>query len=448
MRRPCLLLALVLWLLSVASAPGQEREPSEVYPSRRAALAQRLPDGLIVLLGNEEAPGSEAFHRFWQESNFYYLTGFHEPGAALLLAPPRANAQSPEVQNSPPREILFLPAKNPQQEGWTGPKPNPDDPATPSRLGFAAVQPVSSLDSEIRRFASEFTTVYTVLPNPHGSETEQAVARGRVEKLRALVPAAHFKDVRPALAALRQVKSDTELRLIRRAVDCSVAAHLAAGRELRPGLFEYEIAALMKYTFERAGCERPSFDPIVASGARSTILHYNKNAARMESGDVVVVDVGGEYGRYAADITRTLPVNGRFTVRQREVYEIVLGAQNAALSAVKPGMKISGRGDGSLYRIAYDYLNSHGKDRHGEPLGKYFTHGLSHHVGLDVHDTAEPGAAIEPGMVITIEPGIYLPEENLGVRIEDMVLVTKTGYELLSERLPREVAEIEEWLKR
>ena len=177
------------------------------------------------------------------------------------------------------------------------------------------------------------------------------------------------------------------------------------------------------------------------------ILHYLRNTERMESGDVVVLDVGGEYGDYSADVARTLPVNGRFTARQREIYEIVLGAQKAAIQAVRPGMRLFGRGPDSLYQIAYEYPNTHGQDREGEPLGKYFTHGVGHSVGLDVHDAMDPSGVLEPGMILAIEPGLYLPEENIGVRIEDMVLVTKEGGVLLTERLPREVAEIEKWVQ-
>ena len=168
----------------------------------------------------------------------------------------------------------------------------------------------------------------------------------------------------------------------------------------------------------------------------------------MESGDLVVLDVAGEYAHYAADITRTLPVNGRFTPRQREIYEIVLGAQKAAINAVKPGMSLGRRDSDSLFQIAYNYINTHGKDSKGQPLGKYFTHGLGHHVGLYVHDPSNLQGRLEPGMVLTIEPGIYLPEENLGVRIEDMVLVTQDGHVLLTERLPREVEEVERLIRK
>jgi Xaa-Pro aminopeptidase len=159
-------------------------------------------------------------------------------------------------------------------------------------------------------------------------------------------------------------------------------------------------------------------------------------------GDVVVIDVACEYGGYAADITRTLPANGKFTPRQREIYDIVLGAQNATLAAVKPGARIHG-GTDNLNAISMNYINTHGKDREGQPLGKYYIHGVSHHLGLDVHDPGKTDRPLEPGMVITIEPGIYIPEEKLGVRIEDDVLVTDTGYKILSERAPRTAEEVE-----
>jgi Xaa-Pro aminopeptidase len=162
----------------------------------------------------------------------------------------------------------------------------------------------------------------------------------------------------------------------------------------------------------------------------------------MNDGDVVVMDVAGSYGGYASDITRTVPVNGHFTARQREIYEIVLGAQNAALAAAKPGMLLR-RGKGSLHQIAYDYINTHGKDLHGQPLGTYFIHGLGHSVGLNVHDPFDHDQPLEPGMVVTLEPGIYIPEEKLGVRIEDDILITNDGAEVLTRRLPRTAEEIE-----
>jgi Xaa-Pro aminopeptidase len=199
----------------------------------------------------------------------------------------------------------------------------------------------------------------------------------------------------------------------------------------------------MEYTFKRAGCERSAYIPIVGSGFNSTVLHYSQNRRQMQAGELVVIDVGAECAGYAADITRTLPVSGKFSPRQREIYEIVLGAQNTAIAAVKPGMSFARTGENSLYRIAYDYINTHGKDRKGEPLGQYFIHGLGHHIGLQVHDAGNPTRVLAPGMIVTIEPGIYIPEENLGVRLEDIVLVTEDGAVLLTESLPRTIKEIE-----
>jgi ketosteroid isomerase-like protein len=173
------------------------------------------------------------------------------------------------------------------------------------------------------------------------------------------------------------------------------------------------------------------------------VLHYDKLSRKIENGDIVVLDVGAQYSGYSADITRTLPANGKFTPRQREIYDIVLGAQNAAIEALQPGADYCAKGDKSVYKLAYNYINSHGKDLHGKSLGKYFIHGLGHHIGLDVHDPGEYCAALQPGMVVTVEPGIYIPEENLGVRIEDDVLITESGHKLLSERLPRDPVEIE-----
>jgi Xaa-Pro aminopeptidase len=171
-------------------------------------------------------------------------------------------------------------------------------------------------------------------------------------------------------------------------------------------------------------------------------LHYDADDQQMKDGDVVVMDVAGSYSGYASDITRTLPINGHFTPRQREIYEIVLGAQNAAMAAAKPGMNLRS-GKNSLQDLAYNYIDTHGEDLRGGSLGQYFIHRLGHSVGLNVHDPMEYSQPLEPGMVVTIEPGIYIPEEKIGVRIEDDILITKDGYELLTKRLPRTVEEIE-----
>jgi Xaa-Pro aminopeptidase len=242
---------------------------------------------------------------------------------------------------------------------------------------------------------------------------------------------------------MRQIKSPGEIALLTRAIDLSVDAQLDAMRMVRPGLYEYQVAARMVQIHANGGCETEAYAPIVGTGLHSTILHFNELDALIQDGDVVLLDVGGQCSGYAADITRTLPANGHFTPRQREIYEIVLGAQNAVLAAMKPGATLGREGDHSLFKIAYDYMNSHGTDREGRTLGRYFIHGLGHHIGLDVHDAGDPNRPLEPGMVVTNEPGIYIPAEKIGVRIEDDVLITPTGYKLLTARLPRTVSEIE-----
>jgi Xaa-Pro aminopeptidase len=222
-----------------------------------------------------------------------------------------------------------------------------------------------------------------------------------------------------------------------------VDAHFVAMRTMRPGLYEYQVAARMVETHTWGGCEGEAYAPIVGAGIHSTILHFNELDRQISDGDIVLMDVGCQFAGYAADVTRTIPANGRFTPRQKEIYEIVLGAQNAVLAALKPGMTLGRNTPNSLSLIAFNYMNSHGRDRQGRTLGRYFIHGLGHHIGLNVHDAGDPNRPLEPGMVITIEPGLYLPDENLGVRIEDDVLITETGYKLLTARLPRTVAEIE-----
>jgi Xaa-Pro aminopeptidase len=264
-----------------------------------------------------------------------------------------------------------------------------------------------------------------------------------VDWLQLAAPQAKLKDIRQQIYALRQVKSPGEIAFLKQAIDLSLNAHFEAMKMMRPGLYEYQVAAKMVEVHAMGGSEAEGYAPIVGAGPNSTVLHYDKLSRKIEDGDIVVMDVGAQFSGYSADITRTIPANGKFTPRQREIYEIVLGAQNAAMAALKPGMDLCRRGDNSVYKISYDYINTHGKDRHGKSLGQYYIHGLGHDIGLDVHDPGDYCKPLEPGMVVTMEPGIYIPEENLGVRIEDDVLITDTGYKFLSERLPRNPDEIE-----
>ena len=428
--------ALVLSLAFALSA-GQARfrQPNDGYQARRAKLRASV-DGPVVVFGYTGHEDASDVALFFQEPYFYYLTGHDEPGAALLLIPDPPGDKAVEG----PREILFLPPRDPAQEKWEGPKIGPDDAGVAEKTGFAAVEPMAKLRGELEKLAKVYPNFYTLLPPkqeegyPHLTESSA--------RIRDAVPHANLKDVTPAIAAMRQVKSAGELALLEKAIELSVDAQLDAMKRMRPGLYEYQVAARMKEIHELGGCAREAYAPIVGAGFNSTVLHYSALNDEIKDGDVVVFDVGGEYGGYAADITRTLPANGKFTPRQREIYDIVLGAQNAALAAVKPGAKLFD-GKDSLQQIATDYINSHGRDLHGQTLGRYYPHGVGHHLGLDVHDPGDRTRPLEPGMVITVEPGIYIPEEKLGVRIEDDVLVTKNGYQLLTARLPRSADEIE-----
>lgn len=437
-------IALATMALAAVPAAAWEREPLEVYHQRRLQLVRETGgDSVVVLFGYREEDIGVATTPFRQNENFYYLTGWNEPDALLLLVPKNSKRAGTNHEVELEKEILFIPPHDYRQEKWTGPKLGPDDEGASARTGFSTVKSTNLFASELQEALKDFGKIYTeVTPQPESGE--ECFIEEMLSRLRGLAPLAGLADFRAALMRLRTVKSPSEIALIRKATDASIEAHLAAIKAVKPGVWEYQVAARMKYEFERLGCEWPAYPPIVGSGFFSTVLHYGQNDRQMRAGDVVVMDVAGSYSGYASDITRTLPVSGKFTPRQREIYEIVLGAQNAALAAAKPGMLIRRGGDGkNLYRIAYDYINTHGKDLKGKSLGPYFIHGLSHSVGLNVHDPFDSDKPLEPGMVITVEPGIYIPEEQLGVRIEDLILITEDGAEILTRRLPRTVGEIE-----
>jgi len=428
--------AVCAWTLVPAALHAREREANAVYAARRAQLAAKL-DAPVVLFGYTGRENSSPSYVFNQEENFYYLIGHNEEGAALLLLPATTAGQKPQH----PSEILFLPPRNPDEERWNGVRMGPDDPGIREKTGFAAVQGFSDLKARLTEAAKDYKEFYTLLPHP--DDMGYPHAREWSTWLTQALPSATLADAAPEIGAMRQIKSPSEIVLLTKAIDLSVDAQLAAMRMVRPGLYEYQVAAKMVEIHSYGGCESEAYAPIVGTGFDSTVLHFNELGRQIKDGDVVLLDVGGQYSGYAADITRTLPANGHFTPRQREIYEVVLGAQNAVLAALKPGMVLTRNGPNSLFQIAYNYMNTHGADREGRPLGRYFIHGLGHHIGLDVHDAGDPARPLEPGMVVTVEPGLYLPEENIGIRIEDDVLITPTGYKLLTARLPRTVNEIE-----
>lgn len=430
-------------LLFAISAAALDRQPNADYRARRIALSKKTNGGVIVLFAATEAEGQNAVNGFRQNDYFYYLTGWEEPGAALVISPERA-----ATKDHPARayeEIFFLPAHNISQERWTGPKLGPENPDARNITGFDKVEVLDKMRDElVRILPSPRASVYSDLPD-YGDSSPSATPLQWLRRANSFPNYASLRDVKPFLDDMRVIKDDGEMERIRHATDASVAAHLAALKAIKPGIEEQSISWLMQYTFGEKGCERPAYSPIVGSGFNSTVLHYDAGHNVIRDGDLIVMDVAGEYAMYASDITRTAPANGHFTPRQREIYDIVLGAQQAAIAAYQPGkFVLNPQAENSLYKVAMDYINTHGKDLHGQPLGKYFIHGLSHYVGLQVHDAGDTNAPLAPGMVFSIEPGIYIPEEKLGVRIEDLFWIDPDGkLIMLSHGLPRTADEVE-----
>ncbi|MCH7564237.1 MAG: aminopeptidase P family protein [Gemmatimonadetes bacterium] len=421
-------------VLSPAPATSQMHSlagpvPAWALETRRAAFLDKL-DGAPAIIAGARIRDLESEYLqdsdFRQDNQFFYLTGLEVPRAWLLL-----NVTGPGATT------LYLPPRNRSAEAWTGVRLGPGPEAT-AITGIDDVRSGEDLDRDLRRFADHRGTNggsgKSVVYLSTGAEDQEArLSRVAPSLTGSLEPAA------PLLAELRLVKDSDEVSRLRRAAAITSEAHREAMRLATPGITEYELEAAIEYVFRAEGAERLGFPSIVGSGPNSTVLHYDKSRRRTTDGDLVVVDIGAEWGYYTADVTRTFPVNGRFTDRQRAIYDLVLGAQQAAIDAVRPGVTI-----GDLTGIARDYIDEHSGDLCGSrSCNRYFIHGLSHWLGMDVHDVGSHESELVPGMVLTIEPGIYLPDEALGVRIEDDVLVTENGFELLTGDLPRDAGEIE-----
>ena len=432
---------LTLSLSSLSSA--LERQPTAIYHARREALAKKLEGGIAILFAADE-PALE-YQEYRQDEDFYYLTGWNEPGAALLIqsAAPAHDAAPARMY----REVMLLPIRNLRMERYTGVKLEASSSDATRTIGVDEVQPMSELPSILSavinqdRRAPPALWIQTDVPQSKPALDWTAVTLGSDQ-------APEFSDVREPVAELRAVKDPGEVELIRKATDASIVAQLAMIHAVKPGVSERAITGLLIEKMMDGGCERPSYPPIVGSGLNSTVLHYSENDNIMKSGDVVVVDAAGEYSMYASDITRTPPVNGHYTDRQREIYNIVLGAQRAAEAAFVAGKSRENdpqhKYPDSLDTIAWKYMNEHGKDLHGEPLGKYFIHGIGHLVGIDVHDPYDYSKPLQKNMVFTIEPGIYIPEEKIGVRIEDIYYADPSGKLIqLTQSLPHTAEEME-----
>ena len=419
-----------------------DKQPAGVFHARRVALAAKLNGGVAVLFAAEESQLD--FTPYRQDSDFYYLTGWNEPGAALIIVSDAPQAASPRAY----KEILFLPARNLRMEKYTGVKMDAVTLGVQDASGVDQVEPMAELPAELNQLVSADRSLFNNLwTQPDSAPAKSLLGFASVALGTSATPPQH--DATSMVMPLRQIKDAGEIALIKKASAASILAQRVMMQWwVKPGMTERAIAGAMTAVWMENGCERPSYAPIVGSGINSTTLHYSANDRTMQDGDILLVDAACEYSMYAADITRTVPVNGHFTPRQREIYSIVLGAQQAAIDAFVAGKSTINDRDrqdpNSLDTVAYNYINTHGKDLHGQPLGQYWLHGLGHMMGIDVHDPANYPAVLKPGMVFTIEPGIYIPEERLGVRIECDFLVGADGKLIdLDAALPHTADEVE-----
>lgn len=436
-------------LFSIAlSAQALDRQSNADYHARRVALAGKLNGGIAILFAADEPPLEYMEYR--QDEDFYYLTGWNEPGAALLIEAPQ------EAQGTHParayREVMFLPTRNLRMELYTGKKLDASAPDAPQVTGVDEVKPMSDLAILLNQLAAENRGIMNSIWSEPDSDQAKALSLWTATTL-GRNDSPPFADVHKPVHQLREIKDTGELTLLRKASDASVQAQFAMMKSVHPGQKERTVNGIIVEKLMENGCERPSYPPIVGSGEKSTELHYSENSQIMQAGDVVVVDAAGEYSMYASDITRTVPVSGHFTARQREIYDIVLGAQKAAIEGFVAGRSHLNdpqhKYADSLDTIAFNYMNAHGKDLHGEPLGKYFIHGIGHSVGIDVHDPYDYSQPIKPGTVFTIEPGIYIPEEKIGVRIEDVFYANPDGkLECLTCALPKDADAVEKAMRK
>ncbi len=420
-----------------------------LFKHRRDMLLQILKDenpeiknGLLVLFGNFENDR----YAFRQESSFYYLTGITEPGAVLF-------------SYIDGREVLYLPEFSGNRNQWVNTTVGINEetakqvlvdevkPLGLANKGYSVTPNVDqnmymNILNDLSDFIKHDAKVFTLLDKP---TTEYFYRTHILGYLTYQFPnlSSILDDCSYIVDELRRVKDDYELDCMNKATQITGMAHEAAASIIMPGKSEFEIQAMIESVFTMMGASRPAFPSIVATGKNTTILHYMDRDQELKDGDLVVIDIGAEFKHYAADITRTYPVNGKFTDRQKEVYNAVLETQQYIESVAAPGMFINNpqEHEKSLHHLAVNHLKKLGYD-------KYFVHGIGHYLGLEVHDVGDPLMQLEEGVVITIEPGIYIPEENLGVRIEDDYVIVEGGCVQLNETLPKKVEDIEALMAR
>ena len=388
------------------------------------------------------------------DPNFYYLTGFEEPESICVIAP-----EHPKHQY-----ILFVRPKNKQEEIWNGKRVGVRD--ARRRYGADKVYPIEEFDEKIGQYLQGAERLYYTLGSNEDVDTGilARFTRSVRSRVRSGKGIDTLVDPSPILSDMRLIKNETEIQRIRQATEITVAGHVAAMKAARPGLYEYQLESLVESTFRMNGAGGAAFPTIVASGGNATILHYTTNDCEIEDGKLVLIDAGAEYGRYCGDVTRTFPANGTFTKAQREVYQIVLDAHYAIIDGIRPGVSIDEPHQKSIELLTEGMLSLGlltGKAQKLIKKDKYrqfYMYRIGHMLGLDVHDVNCIHEAngdfktFQPGMVITIEPGLYVADDTkdvpskylgIGVRIEDDILVTESGNENLTSGVPKEIDEIE-----
>ncbi|MFP4471947.1 MAG: aminopeptidase P N-terminal domain-containing protein [Bacteroidales bacterium] len=422
--------------------------PKSLFEQNRKNFSAKMKSGSIAIFhSNDEYPrNGDHFFPFRQQSDFFYLTGIDQEKSILILAP-----DHPEPNN---REILFVIKTNKQIEIWNGHKFSKQEATEVSGIG--SVKWLDEYPLVLRDMMGWAAHVYlNSYEYPKYSTDVETRELREAHALKQQFPAHSYKRSAPILTGLRMIKSETEIQLIRKAIDITEKALRRVLKFVKPGVMEYQIQAEMEHEFAMNGANGSAFSPIVASGANSCVLHYTENDKTCRDGDVVLFDFGAEYAYYAADISRTIPVNGKFTERQRRLYELVMRVQDKAIGQMVPGNTLA------------EYTNFVNRTMEEEMIGiglldaeavknqdpdqplykEYFMHGTAHHIGLDVHDVIDRHAPFKAGMIFTCEPGIYLREEGIGIRLENNILITDSGPLDLSAGIPRDPGEIEDLMK-
>ena len=428
----------------------------EPYSSRRRALLETIGDGIAIIpTAPERIRNRDSHHPYRFDSYFWYLAGFPEPEAVVVL-----------VGGKEPRSILFCREKNEEREVWDGFRHGPH--AAREAFGFDEAFAFNELERMLPDLIANRDVLWHALGHDAAWDTKIVTALNAVRaQVRAGKRApAQIRDLREPLDRMRQIKDTHEMGIMRRAAAITSAGHARAMRTCRSGMAEYELEAELSYEFRKRGADGHSYSPIVAGGGNACVLHYVENDKLLVDNTLVLIDAGCELGGYAADITRTFPVNGRFNGAQRDVYEIVLAAQAAAIAAIRPGVPFIAYHDAALGVLVQGMVDlgllsgDIGGLIESEAYKPFYMHRTGHWLGLDVHDAGEYKAgeewiALAPGMTLTVEPGLYIrpganvPEHlhGIGIRIEDDILVTAEGAEVYTSA-PKTVAEIEEVMRR